>query len=320
MTIAVNLSNFGRIRFVDDQGRLTREAQIQLNAIQQRSGGVLGDITAASISNVPAGGIAATNVQDAIDELSLEKQDKDATLTAVAGVTTAANKLIYWTGVDAASVCDFTAFARSILACADASSVLTTLGVSAFAKTILDDADAAAVRTTLGLVIGTNVQAYDAALDTWAGKTAPTGTVVGTSDSQTLTDKTLTSPVINNPTGTMTLAAGTLGYAAGNGGTVTQLTNKSTAVTLNKMSGQITMAAGNILAAGRAIFTLNNSLIEANDFPWAQRKSGGTDSAYRVWVDSSAAGTAQIVVENRTAGTLDEAVVIEFIVFKGAVA
>jgi hypothetical protein len=40
--------------------------------------------------------------------------------------------------------------------------------------------------------IGTTVQAYDADLTTWAGKTAPTGTVVGTSDTQTLSNKTIT--------------------------------------------------------------------------------------------------------------------------------
>lgn len=40
--------------------------------------------------------------------------------------------------------------------------------------------------------IGVSVQAYDADLTTWAGKTAPTGTVVGTTDAQTLTNKTLT--------------------------------------------------------------------------------------------------------------------------------
>lgn len=43
----------------------------------------------------------------------------------------------------------------------------------------------------VGLKIGTDVQAYDADLTTWAGKTAPSGTVVGTTDTQTLTGKTI---------------------------------------------------------------------------------------------------------------------------------
>lgn len=44
-------------------------------------------------------------------------------------------------------------------------------GITAFGQSLIDDADNTAAKTTLGLVIGTNVQAFDADLTTWAGLT-----------------------------------------------------------------------------------------------------------------------------------------------------
>lgn len=57
-----------------------------------------------------------------------DAQALDATLTALAGVTTAANQMIYATGVDAFAVTALSAFARSILDDTDATTVRATIG------------------------------------------------------------------------------------------------------------------------------------------------------------------------------------------------
>jgi hypothetical protein len=94
-------------------------------------------------------------------------------------------------------------------------------------------------RTNLGVAIGTNVQAWDADLDTWATKTAPSGTVVGTSDSQTLTNKTLTTPVISSITNTGTLTLPTSTDTLVGRATTDTLTNKTIALGSNTVSGTL---------------------------------------------------------------------------------
>ena len=62
------------------------------------------------------------------------------------------------------------------------------------------------------------------------------------------------------------LAKGPIGYntGVGAGGAVTQLTSRSTGVTLNTACGQITLVSGGASTSGTS-FTLTNSLIGAND-------------------------------------------------------
>ncbi len=65
------------------------------------------------------------------------KQPLDATLTALAALATAANKLIYATGSDTFSTTDLTAFARTLLAAADAAAARTTLAAAPLASPAL---------------------------------------------------------------------------------------------------------------------------------------------------------------------------------------
>jgi hypothetical protein len=108
-----------------------------------------------------------------------------------------------------------------------------------------------------------------------------------------------------------------IGYAAGAGGSVAQATSKSTAVTLNKPSGQVTTHNASLAAGGVISFVVNNSAVAASDTVNLNLKSGNAGAGtYRYWIEGVAAGSFKIVIENRSAGALAEALVFNFAVIK----
>ena len=118
-------------------------------------------------------------------------------------------------------------------------------------------------------------------------------------------------------TGTSIFAAELLGYTTAAQGTVTQLTDKSTGVTLNRSMGRITMNAASLAASTAVTFTLTNSLIGANDVLVLHPSSGATAGAYIAYVTSLAAGSCVIALRNLTTGPLAEAVVLNFTIVHG---
>lgn len=123
----------------------------------------------------------------------------------------------------------------------------------------------------------------------------------------------------SDPEFTTCYASQEIGYSASAQGSVTQATSKSTAVTLNKSAGQITMNNASLATATNATFTLNNSTISQNDAVILTISGGQTTpGSYNVFANSLSSGQVSITLRNISGGTLSEAVIINFAIIHGA--
>lgn len=110
---------------------------------------------------------------------------------------------------------------------------------------------------------------------------------------------------------------GGMGYGTGAGGAVTQATSRTTGVTLNKVTGAITLftAAG---SATPASFTVTNSTVAATDVVNVSVKSATTNK-YAVIITAVAAGSFEITFW-AVSGTTSDAPVFNFAVQKAVAA
>ena len=157
-----------------------------------------------------------------------------------------------------------------------------------------------------------NLIITDAGAATFRGAVAMSGALSGVT-TLTATTGTFTGAI------TSSSASAGIGYATGAGGAVTQITSRTTGVTLSKTTGTITTDTSSLAAEAAAEFTVTNTAVAIGDVVVVSIQSGTNGGNTSVIVSTVAAGSFKLKVcnDNAAGGTAETgAIIINFAVIK----
>jgi len=109
-----------------------------------------------------------------------------------------------------------------------------------------------------------------------------------------------------------------MGYRTGSGDSVTQLTDKTTSVTLNRPTGRIITANSSLLSGFQNSFTLINDTISSTDVVIVNHAAGGGEGFYFVHAVNIQEGNCQIMIHNRSGATRQHPIELNFAVIRGS--
>lgn len=203
---------------------------------------ILKDGTQTITANIPMSGFKLTGLGNASsggDALNRDTADAryqalDTDLTAIAAMTSAANKVPYATGSGTWALADFSSAGRALVDDADASAQLTTLGISALSSVPQDrligrlsSGSGTPEQLTLGAGLAASGTRLDSGQWTQIGSVSPTGAGNGTSIAFTSLDTRYNEFLVacsglrHNSGSTATPR---LSYSTNNGGAYTEWT------------------------------------------------------------------------------------------------
>lgn len=137
---------------------------------------------------------------------------------------------------------------------------------------------------------------------------------------------TITGAATFSSSAKSTSATAGVGYGTGAGGTVIQITNRSTGVTIDKVCGTIQTDTTSLAAGASAEFTVTNSAVAIGDVVVVSQRSGSSNAAgvagtTHVHVVTVANGSFIISVDNNSSTTAETgAIIINFAVIKAVAA